>query len=503
MALASNSPVLPVKGLADLSNESRMIATPWSRMVRGIGLGQYPVDYDPATATRIRRAFDLLAVKVPASNSYTLFSRRLAEFVLKLVDPECEFGSAETQRDLDGVLAAVRSEGNPYWRLMAGCILMDAFAKLRLDRTLLVNERLDFPAEVLALVDRIEPDQIKDENAGRHGDYEKLSAFSAVFLALGQLGLKERLVTSDRHYVKESLNLLERVPAPFFRGRGGSMLFSVISLLGHDALIFDGERNYMREVLDHLDRADDLGSPPAFPQPMSAEFSKIYPLVTMLNAVAMSGRSEYLTYGRDRLAQMKELWAGISPVERTHMGLYYLVALHNLGRLEDQLPDKDAFVEGVVGMWEQVDPGANFFLNGIAYAYMIETAMLTGRMDLITERMLDRVVDSYPDLDRTDLDRVNRPYPFAYLVNMLGEIGQAQRLFSGRERYAGESAFAWVVDHLSPAATEEGSRLYMLDHALISQALRMRGAERAQTSLFEDFRFRSAAPAEISAALPR
>jgi hypothetical protein len=493
MAISSTSP--PVAGLDDLSNESRMISTPWSRMVRGIGLGQYPIEYDPVIAARIRQAFDLLVAKVPA-NAYTRFSRLLADLILTAEDPDAGLSRTEVEMALGPIMHAVRSERNPYYRLMAGCILMDAFAKLGLDRTLLVNENTDIPGEVLATVDQIEPNRIKDENKGRHGDYERLSACTAVFLAFGQLGLQDRLVSGPRDHIREALNLLDRIPAPFFRGRGGSMLLSVVSLLGYDSLIFDGDRDYMKEVLDHLDRADELNDHPAFPQPMTASFPKAYPLLTMLNGIAMSGRQEYLSYGKDRLAEAKRLIAEISPVERTHMGQYYLVALHNLGRLRDQVPDLDGFVEDVVGQWRHVDPGANFFLNGISYPYMIETAMITGRMDLVTGDTLDRMVDSFPDLDRTPEDRANRPYPFSYAVNVLGEIGASDRVFTPRVRYGGESPMAWVIDHLSEDARDEGSRLTMLDHALVSFALRLRGAQRAETELFKNFRFRLTAPEE-------
>jgi hypothetical protein len=485
---------MPVAGLNDLSHETRMIATPWSRMVRGIGLGQYPIDYDPAIAARIRLAFDLLAVRVP-THSYTLFSRLLASLILRVVGPAGSSSRAEVERALGPILGAIRSERNPYYRLMTGCILMDAFAKLDLDSSFLVNERVDIPGEILAGLDQIEPNQIKDENAGRHGDYERLSACTAVFLAFGQLGLEDRLISGSRDHVRESLRLLERIPAPFFRGRGGSMLLSVISLLGYDAYIFDDGRDYLKEVLDFLDRADEVNNPPAFPQPMSDGFPKIYPLVTMLNAIAVSGREEYLTYGKDRLAEAKELMAAIAPVERTHMGLYYLVALHNLGRLRDQLPAVDAFVDDVVGQWRHIDPGANFFLDGIAYPYIIQTAMITGRTDLITGETVDRLVDAFPDLDRTHEDRVNRPYPFSYAVNVLGEIGATELLFQPRTRYAGASPMSWVVSHISPGARVEGSRLTMLDHALVSFALRLRGADRKETELFRRLRFRLAGDA--------
>ncbi|WP_330460241.1 hypothetical protein OIB37_27270 [Streptomyces sp. NBC_00820] len=480
----------PVVGLHHLSNETRVIATPWSRMVRGTGLGQYPIAYDPEAAARIRHAFGLLAAKGADRHAYTRFSRLLADFLLDLEDPARRPSRSGIAEALSPVLDAVRAEENAYFRVMAGCILMDSFAKLGLDRTLLVGAGTDFPAEILAAADTIEPDRIKDENAGRHGHYEKLSAYSAVFLAIGQLGLKERLVDGPRNYVREALGLLEKIPAPFFRGRGGAVLLSVVSLLGYERFIVDEGRDFFEEVLSYLDRADELDLPPAFPQPMSESFPKIYPLLTMLNAIAMSGRPErYLNHGRDRLAEARELMERITPVERTHMGLYYIVALHNLGRLHAQVPDLDALVEDIVGQWAHIDPGANYFLNGISYAYIVQTAMLTGRLDLIGDKTLDRLVDSFPDLDRTDDDRVNRPYPFAYTLNVLGEVGHAHLLFEPRAAYAGATPFAWVVDRLSDGGREE-HRLYMLNHALISYALRMRGPQREEPALYKDFRFR-------------
>ncbi|WNY33242.1 hypothetical protein Q9Q99_13895 [Curtobacterium flaccumfaciens] len=41
--------------------------------MRGIGLGQRPVHYDPADAARIRRVFALLRERVPAGTGYTAF----------------------------------------------------------------------------------------------------------------------------------------------------------------------------------------------------------------------------------------------------------------------------------------------------------------------------------------------------------------------------------------------------------------------------------------------
>jgi hypothetical protein len=370
---------------------------------------------------------------------------------------------------------------------------MDSFAKLGLDPSLLVNDERDFPAEVLGMLDEIAPDQIPDENRGRHGDYERLSACSAVFLALGQLGLQDRLVTDDRNHVTEALNLLENIPAPYFRGRSGSMFLSVLALLGYQKYIFDGDRDYMKETLHYMSRADELKIFPSFPQELPIAWSKVYPLLTMLNAIAMSGRAEYLNDPIDWLAEAKALLAQVPWGDRVHMSQYYIVALYNLGRLRDQLPDLDAYVAEIVAVLDEVDPGENFFPSGIAYPYIIEVAMQTGRMDLIPDGALERMVDSFPDLDSTAANRANRSFPVSYVLNVLGEIGAADLIFTPRARYDGSSAMAWVVDHMSDGAKDEGLRLYMIPHALLSYALRLRGASTPETALFKNFQFRLAA----------
>lgn len=475
---------LPISGLSEMSNESRILATPWSRMLRGIGLGQYPINYDPTVAGHIRSTFDHLVPKVSPSDNYTRFCRDLSDFILNVAAPGHD--RAWIEPAVAPLLESVRSVLNPYYRAMAGSVLMDAFAKLKLP--MLVNDDLDFPAEVLSTLDEIAPDQILDENQGRHGEYERVFASSAVFLAIGQLGLRNRLVTSERNHIVEALNLLERIPSPYFCGRAGGTLLSVIALLGYTEHIFNDDRNYMAEVLEYLTQADEVGNWPIFHNPITTAWKKVYPLLTMLNAVAMCGRVEYLTQPIDALSVAKNLMNQIPWDIRVHMAQYYVIALHNLGRLADELPDLDAFMQDIAAVLDVINPGENYSPRGNAYPYIIELSMMTGRMDLIPDQALERMVDSFPDLD-SPVDRANRLFPVSYVLNILGEIGAAELIFTPRERYDGQSAIAWVVDNLSDGAQEEGERISMINHSLVSYALRMRGAAAAETELFRTFVF--------------
>lgn len=463
--------------LGPLGIESRLIATPWSRIVRGIGLGQRPQQYDPADAARIRRTFDLLRQRVPAATGYTAFAHLLSDVVLRACDPSDPADDRTLAAGFTRALEAGRAEENAYYRLMAGCITIEAAAKCGLARLVVGPDALvrptpgyaDVADEVLAMVDDIRPDGIADENAGRHGDYERLSASSAAFLAFWHLGLGDRLVTEDRDHIGEALTLIAGVPSPFFRGRGGSVLLSAVSVLGHA----ERAAPVVTEVLEVLDRADEIGVEPSFPSPMSPAFPRIYPLVTMLNSIAVSGWDRGDVDAR--FAEAVALYGRLGTEERTHMGLYLLLAAHGAGRTALVAPDLDAFIEDLLGSHHRIDPGADYFLSGISYTYLVQTALMTGRRDLVTDEMVDRMVRAFRYLESDPAGRANRPYPFAYAMTALAEIGQVERCFTASEHYGGISAVEWVVSRISPDGRDEGNRLFMLDHALINWALRQRG----------------------------
>jgi predicted MPP superfamily phosphohydrolase len=460
--------------LNSLSNESRIIATPWSRLVRGIGLGQYVTNYNPIYASHIKKSFKSLLDKVLPENTYTLFSSLLTNLILNITNPNNEIASFDIERAIAEIISVIQTESNPYWCLTAGCILIDTVVKLDLDRSLLIKNDYDFPNELLAIIDKIQPNKIKDENIGKHGDYEKISAFTTLFLSFGQLNIQQRLIKDKRNYIIESLNTLAKIPSPFFRGRGGSMLMSAILLIGFGSFIFDERHDYMAETLDYLDKADQLNNSPTFPQPMSAAFSKCYPLLTMLNTIAISGKHEYLSYGKDRLVEAKRLFKKLSSVEQTHMGLYYIIALNNLDLLEKGKTNFDQIVENIISQWKVINPGENYFLHGISYSYIIETAMITNRLDLISPETIDRLIEAFVELDKNEDDCINRPYPFGYALNALGEIGMSEKMFIPHIKYAGKSPINWIISKISCGGRKEGSRLYILNHALINYALRFR-----------------------------
>lgn len=484
--MSGRANIKTVSGLSDLSVESRIFPTPWIRMLRGIGLGQYPVDYDPEVASSVTGAFDLLTGVVSPSDGYTHFCRKLAVFALRVGRPGD--GLDADQHWVSGLVEAMRGIDNPYYKAMAGSILIDAFVKLDLGVDLLVGEDIDLVAELLDVLDAIGADQIADENQGRHGDYERIFASSAVFLAIGNLGFRERLVTAGRDYIVESLDLLGSVPVPYFRGRVAGALMSTIAILGYSDRVFDHGRDYMHDVLMFLREADEVGNWPDFHNPITTEWKKVYPLLTMLNAVALCGRPEYLRVPYDLLADARNLLGEVPWDIRVHMLQYYVVALHNLGVLESEIPDLRQCVGEAIAVLGSIDPGENYSPRGNAYPYILELAMMTGSLDMVPEGSLERMVDSFPDLTSL-VDRQNRPFPVSYVLNIVGELGRADLMFGARDRYNGRSPMDWIIASLSDGARLEGDRVSMIDNALVSLALRMRGSGAAEKGMFQGFVF--------------
>lgn len=475
-----------VSGLSELSVESRVFPTPWIRMLRGIGLGQYPVDYDLEVADSVTSAFELLVDVVSVSDGYTRFCQKIAAFVLQAGRPGDGF-VADRNRVFE-LVDSMREIVNPYYKAMAGSILIDAFVKLDLEVDLLVGDGIDIVAELLDVLEDIGADQIADENQGRHGGYEKIFASSAVFLAIGNLGFRERLVTPRRDYIVESLDLLDSVPIPYFRGRVAGALMSTIAVLGYSDRVFDHGTDYMHDVLNFLREADAVGNWPEFHNPITTEWKKVYPLLTMLNAVALCGRPEYLREPFDLLADARNLLGTIPWEIRVHMLQYYVVALHNLGILESEIPDLHQCVGEAIAVAASIDPGENYSPRGNAYPYILELAMMTGSLDLVPEGTVERMVDSFPDLT-SSVDRQNRPFPVSYVLNIVAELGRVDLMFGARDRYHGKSPMHWVIANLSEGAEHEGDRVSMIDNALVGLALRMRGAGATEKGLFRSFVF--------------
>jgi hypothetical protein len=465
-----------VNGLNTLSQETLAVPTPWNRIVRGLSFGQYSIHADSIQRQNILTATQAISQKA-STNSYHAFSAALIRIIneIEVGRIEGHSDSPEQRREeLSNLLSLRESISSPYLRVVAGAITLNAWAKLGLDIQELESAGTDpFTNVLIDETYSIAPEQINDENKGEHGEYEQLFAWTSLIFAFAAAGKQRKLVQPHDH-ISHALSLIETIPGPFFRGRGGSMLITAIQKAGFSSSLVVGSRDYVAEILDYIDDYERINIPPAFPSPVSAAFGKAYPTYTMLNALALTNRRDLLTYRKDRLNDAKELYTNLEFPEQTHMGLYYLVALHNFNLLDSQVPDLRQFTDTLISSWQQIDPAKDYFLYGISYQYLLQTAMFFGRFDLLTDRFITNLIDAYPRMERSPEAKNNVPYPFAYTVNIMQDLGISNLLFTQRDAYGQQRPFEWTVTQMSPNAELENQRLYMLDHALINWILRLR-----------------------------
>lgn len=486
-ARAENRPVTATerlaRGPADMSNESRVFFSPWSRLARGTGLGPHTIDFDATTARRLRDSFDALKDKVPADHAYNQFSRLLTELILDAEDPAVQMTSAELTRRTEAILNALDGEKSPYAFVTAASILMDAYAKLGLDPTLLVNASRDLLGESLQKIQTI---PFKED--GIYGYYERVTAYTGLFVAAGQLGFGDRLVGETDH-VQTALDQLQTIPSPWNRGRGASMLFAALKVLGFESYLTENGRDYIRETFDYIDRADELDIWPTFPAvPLTHAYFTIEPYLTMLNAVSVLGKPEYLTYKEDRIEKVRGMMERLSPEEKMLIAEYYLLTLHNLGVMGRVVPDVDAYLSDLLKELDGLNAAPHWFPNGVAYPYAMEAAWFFGRSDLVTEKQIDHMIESMPGFT-DDKDTANWGHPVSYILNTLGQMDRLDKIFEPNAVYQNQPPMLWAIDRFAGNETGLQKSLPLFDHALISLALRMRGRDAGETPLYRSVTF--------------
>jgi hypothetical protein len=360
----------------------------------------------------------------------------------------------------------------------------------RINVTISQERKVHVFSLMLNCLDKIEPENIKDENHGLHGEYEKLSAYTSLLMTAVAINERDFFCFEGRNLIEEGLATLPKITSPFFRGRGGSMLFSAISLIGQQAILTDKKSEDIKMVFDALDSPDSEKLAPCFPQPMTPAFVRIYPLLTMLNAVALVGDESLLKYQMDRIQEAKQLLQELRPVERTHMTLYFIIAVYNLGKLDKEINFISNLLDELFYLFDTLDPSEDYFLHGISFSYIIETAIFTGQEKRLNTNTLNRLSEAFFEMDKTAEDELNRFYPLAYAFTMLGELNQAELLFSPNPNYRNKSPMEWVIEHANSIYPANYKRLYMLNNSLINFSLRMsEETTNKATGILNNFQF--------------
>lgn len=474
--------------LAKLKYESRVMPTPWNRIVRGLGLGQHPMAFQEKGVELVQEAFHLLTQKTIDMHIYTLFSSFLCDLINLKSSKSASLDLSSYQYYVAEILEIIDKEDNCYFKLMQYSIFLSSMEKIGV--TISQQRKNHIFSLMLKCLDKIEPENINDENRGLHGEYEKLSAYTSLLMTAVAINERDFFQFEGRNLIEEGLASLSKIPSPFFKGRGGSMLFSAIALIGQQAILTDRTSQDIKRVFDAMDSPASEKLAPVFPQPMTNAFVCIYPLLTMLNAVALVGDESLLEYQKDRIQEAKQLLQELRPVERTHMTLYFIIAIYNLGRLDKEIDFISNLLDELFGLLDKLDPSEDYFLHGISFSYIIETAIFTGQENRLNTNVLKRLSEAFFEMDKTAEDELNRYYPLAYSFTMLGELNQAELLFLQHSSYANKSPMEWVIEHASNLHPASNKRLYMLNNSLINFSLRMNEEIANETTgIINSFRF--------------
>ena len=455
-----------------LSNETRYIPTPWNKIVRGLGLGQNPISYNEDISNSIGDSFEKLKAKTLYNDSYILFASLLNDFLTLNIRSKGNLDYCINKKYLDNIFELIGNETNPYRQVMQYCITIDSASKVGIN---FLQESGEIFSTILISINKIKFNTSKDSDMYQYGSYEKVSAYTSLFFSLASCGMGKLAINNENNLVQDALDLLSSIPSPFFRGRGGGMLLNSIDALGLSYISLNGKVNYLQDTLSFVIKNANQKMKPSFPQDMSLSFVKAYPILTMLNSIGIVGCRETIFNIDKIISEVSDLLYKMNDIERTHMGLYYIMAIYNLGMFNDKSTFINDLIFDMISTVNHIDPSENYFLNGISISYVIETLRFFSDVDLLDESIVIKLVNCFTKMNVSIEDEINRPYPFSYAFSIISGIGMADLFFKNNDNYNGQSPMDWIIDNLILTSNSTEDRLYMLSNALISVSLMMRG----------------------------
>ncbi|PIW59881.1 MAG: hypothetical protein COW13_04200, partial [Candidatus Omnitrophica bacterium CG12_big_fil_rev_8_21_14_0_65_50_5] len=269
----------------------------------------------------------------------------------------------------------------------------------------------------------------------------------------------------------------------------GAALMSALGVSGFKDLIVDGRRDHLKSLLEYLDQR--LDQPQKRGRLRPTAFQSTYPIFTLLNTIAILGEEDYLTHRRDWVQQARLFYARLTPRAKANQAEYYLMALYNLGLLDQEVADSPDFVRNLVEDYEQFEatqtPQDPLFVNSDD-AYIAETAWLFGVSDSVPAWIKLRLINHFREFS-PDEKTLTAAWGAAYVFTAMDQLDVADILFMPNSAYDGKTPLGWTIENFSENAENEASSLPLLNHALLSSALRMRGDDKSVTDIFSDFKF--------------
>lgn len=463
------------------TNERRIFSSPWHRCVHGQGLGQLPTGFDLKKVNLLREVG--LAVKRSDQNPFHIFAQSLVHDIIAVCSekpPEVKEVTRPTPADFYQTLALLPRDTWQYARACA--VLTETLVKLGklTNYDSILHMHMDI---ALKRVEALAPETLK-------GRYEKLQLLANLFLASGQAGWTDLLTSQPPHGISRIYNALrmtEEIPDLFYRGRVAATLISVVATIGYGYVVCGDRLDYMRNLLDAFDaQLDQLAMRSSDGVHEKFDYC-LFPLSLTLNAIALLGRTEYLEYRRNWVAQATTYFATLAPASRASQMLFYVHALENLGVLGAYVPNlKSLLIESIEAYLRQVGDSVSSYAY-LRCTYLIQMAHQFGYPEVLPPQIWNILGTGGTHFQHT---QSTTSYGSGYMI-----AAYTLSAFIGGDRIGAlaqeEGDLPTAVAAIKATQADAALNLPKLDFALIDAALQLRPAHPTDTRLFSEVKFAS------------
>lgn len=448
---------------------THLFASPWHRCVHGLGLAKGLSGYDPVQAENLLEANKLLLGK--SNRPYQVFYYYLLQWVLDSID---DIHTGKCRIDFDTcshIFSALSLCDDELEYARASSLMLECF--IHLGQVEMFRPQLQ--ESLISAFERLHTAKDSSEKF----QYENLHMQSNLIRVAAQAGWIELVTYCDEvsgaDYVQRALDYIDNIPGYFYKVRSASLLFTVLAAIGLGHRVCAENRDYIGELMAFMHVSlDNWSGYPADGVHEDVDY-QFFPLSLLLAAVAELGCTEYLHYKRDWVNLLESLFSRLSARSRASQSLFYVIALANLGILQEKVPDRDAFVQQCTDAYIECSDGtamddylrANYLIHLSDY---LETKQSVA--PVLWEYMYKRLDQYQHNLVQDTSVAYDSGYMvMSYILAAHHLTGRLSYLFGNDKMY---DVIA-ILARLKENAAVTAYNLPRLDYVLMDMALQLRG----------------------------
>ncbi|MGB5635063.1 MAG: hypothetical protein WBM44_28735 [Waterburya sp.] len=463
-----------------LSNERRIFATPWHWYVHGLGMGQETTGFDPEKATQLLEISLVLCQKT--ESTYHKFTHHLLKGIVATCEALSSGAGLAPQRVNEQFTKAIELlPDHNSWEYARACALLTEIL-VKLGQLESYRQKVhDHLTRALSIVAQLKP-------ANQRLRYEQAQLLANLLLAAGQAEFTDLLTLRQNNaetYGDQALQVATTIADVFYLGRGSAIIFTILGIIGQGKTVYSGQHNHLQKLLDIFDSKINNLSPRDSDGVHQGIDYYLFPLSLILNAIAVLGCHDYLTYKRDWVAQAKSLFQVLAPASQASQITFLLSALDNLGVLNYHIPDiTDCFYQCMTGYLNstngsQVD-------DYLRCTYLINLAYQLGISDTIHPRVWSILQDNVSRLLGSE-SYLESTYGSSYMVtayaiSAFDKVGKLDVLFG--EKIGLPNAIRSFKDDPKVTAIHSPRTAF----ALIETGLKMRPLKSGDTLLLRNWK---------------